>query len=207
MSKLCIQCKQEKPTENFNKWKLGKDGLGSWCKQCLKLERDSKKEHYREYRQEYYLRNKQKICEQTLEWSKKHRDRRNEICKASRLRHIDSARLSARESAKRWGAKNTPYVRENSRKYRARKKGALICDVTPQQWKDKQAEFNNCCAYCKVTFSADNVATQDHIVPLIEGGNHTITNIVPACRSCNSKKQRRPLDVFLVEQKVLNPTT
>ena len=31
----------------------------------------------------------------------------------------------------------------------------------------------------------------DHMIPLSKGGGHTIYNIVPACRSCNRKKNAK----------------
>ena len=33
--------------------------------------------------------------------------------------------------------------------------------------------------------------TMDHITPISKGGAHTASNIVPACQSCNSKKNNR----------------
>lgn len=33
----------------------------------------------------------------------------------------------------------------------------------------------------------------DHVVPVSRGGWHAIGNILPACRSCNAKKQRRTI--------------
>lgn len=35
--------------------------------------------------------------------------------------------------------------------------------------------------------------TRDHIIPLAHGGEDTIENCLPACRSCNSKRQDRAL--------------
>ncbi|MFD4246833.1 HNH endonuclease [Streptomyces sp. NPDC058525] len=43
------------------------------------------------------------------------------------------------------------------------------------------------CTYC----SWENAAAVDHLVPLDEGGRDDITNLVPACRSCNSSKRNR----------------
>ena len=40
------------------------------------------------------------------------------------------------------------------------------------------------CAYCRV-----RVATQmDHVEPIAHGGKHTISNVVPACEPCNTRK-------------------
>lgn len=44
------------------------------------------------------------------------------------------------------------------------------------------------CTYCRATLDADNV-TLDHVTPLTKGGQHDSSNVVPACRSCNSSKQ------------------
>lgn len=34
--------------------------------------------------------------------------------------------------------------------------------------------------------------TKDHSTPLSKGSAHTLTNVVPACQSCNSKKHTGP---------------
>lgn len=49
------------------------------------------------------------------------------------------------------------------------------------------------CAYCG---ESDVVITFDHIVPTSEGGTHTLDNLLPACRSCNSSKGGRSLSDF-----------
>lgn len=48
------------------------------------------------------------------------------------------------------------------------------------------------CMYCG---STENI-TIEHILPLIRGGQHTMDNVGPACRSCNSSKQSQTPEEF-----------
>lgn len=76
--------------------------------------------------------------------------------------------------------------RASNSRHKALKRGAAIADFTHAQWIAMQEHFKHCCAYCGKR--AKGHLTQDHVTPLRKGGNHTLSNIVPACRSCNSKK-------------------
>ena len=53
--------------------------------------------------------------------------------------------------------------------------------------------FSGLCAYCD-----QPATTWDHIIPVSKGGDTRLGNIVPACKSCNSKKKDRPVDVMPV---------
>ncbi len=44
------------------------------------------------------------------------------------------------------------------------------------------------CYYCGRRFKPSEL-TMDHIVPLIRGGKSVKSNLVPACKECNSKKK------------------
>jgi 5-methylcytosine-specific restriction endonuclease McrA len=44
------------------------------------------------------------------------------------------------------------------------------------------------CHFCQQVVEANSL-TMDHLVPLARGGKSTRGNIVPACQSCNKKKQ------------------
>ncbi|MFM9967806.1 MAG: HNH endonuclease [Burkholderiales bacterium] len=46
------------------------------------------------------------------------------------------------------------------------------------------------CAYCGAGFS-DGDLSCDHVLPVSKGGRHLWTNIVAACRACNSRKADR----------------
>lgn len=71
---------------------------------------------------------------------------------------------------------------------RARKHGNTGPLLTRQEWDFIKHMYDNRCVYCG---KKPKILTQDHIVPLVKGGQHIITNVVPACRSCNSKKRDR----------------
>lgn len=70
--------------------------------------------------------------------------------------------------------------------YRALKKNAPINDLSALQWREIQAVCDHRCVYCRKR--AKGHLTQDHIMPLSKGGSHTVSNVVPACQSCNSRK-------------------
>lgn len=78
---------------------------------------------------------------------------------------------------------------ENEKLTQQRRKANLlktkINDFKVSEWMELLAEYNYSCAYCNKHFDK---LTQDHIIPLTRGGNHTKSNIVPACNSCNCRK-------------------
>lgn len=57
-------------------------------------------------------------------------------------------------------------------------------DLTAEQWSDLQRAWAGC-AYCG---SQDSALQKDCILPISRGGRYTLTNVVPACRSCNASK-------------------
>lgn len=57
--------------------------------------------------------------------------------------------------------------------------------------------FKNKCAWCNQDFCDSNKAFFDHFIPISKGGENTVSNLVPSCRSCNSSKRAKdPLDWF-----------
>lgn len=74
-------------------------------------------------------------------------------------------------------------------KRRARKANASVNDFTIAQWHEIIEAYGHRCVYCGRKMQR---LTQDHIVPLAKGGTHTFSNIVPACKSCNSQKHTGP---------------
>lgn len=55
-------------------------------------------------------------------------------------------------------------------------------------WKRKRA--TGVCHHCGETFSPQEL-TMDHLVPIVRGGKSTKGNLVPSCKTCNSKRKHR----------------
>lgn len=75
----------------------------------------------------------------------------------------------------------------HNRQRRIRKLNVLG-NHTFEEWKSLKKQYGYCCPACG-KLEPEIKLTEDHIVPLIKGGNDYIKNIQPLCKSCNSKKQ------------------
>jgi len=50
------------------------------------------------------------------------------------------------------------------------------------------------CWYCGVEMHPFRNYHVDHFIPVIDGGTNDISNLVPSCQSCNSRKHARPAE-------------
>jgi 5-methylcytosine-specific restriction endonuclease McrA len=57
-------------------------------------------------------------------------------------------------------------------------------DLTDEQWAALTLAWSGC-AYCGTN---DPNLQRDCVLPISRGGRYTLTNVVPACRSCNASK-------------------
>jgi 5-methylcytosine-specific restriction endonuclease McrA len=100
-------------------------------------------------------------------------------------------------------AKDEKRLRANQsyRKYYASKAGEDIrqriyarkrnTEPIPGWWRSELLE-NSLCAYC------DNKAeTVDHVIPISRGGRTEEGNLVPSCKSCNSKKKNSDPNLWI----------
>ena len=109
--KTCPRCYQCKPFSAYYKNRSQKDGLGGWCRDCMKayqLERyhddtDTLKDYCRDYRLEKYAENPEYFRARTRQFI------------------ADNP-----EYIKEWKANNRDKTREYSRRYRAKKRAQHI---------------------------------------------------------------------------------
>lgn len=143
---------------------------------------------------------------------KKHRAsyKQSKAGKAAQKRYQQSPKGKAQAARFRQGPKRKAVLmryyhgrgRETLRRYQQTPKGRASLargvhkrrmilqgqsDLTADQWATIKARYQQRCVYC----AKKTDLTMDHIIPLSKGGQHTMENILPACRSCNSRKGNR----------------
>ena len=137
----------------------------------------------KEQRHEYYLRRK------AAEPADRRRQRERE---RTRRRYLsDPAAWLAHQ--KDWRQRNPDKAHAYVRASHSKRRDAANGDsFTTAQWLALLEYHGGRCAYC-----GSNVRIEiDHRVPLIRGGTNTIENILPACRSCNRRKNQKTEEEF-----------
>lgn len=100
-----------------------------------------------------------------------------------------------RNTWKRWYSQN----RKSWASYVTNRRAQRDCRVspserlTPSEWDAILKAWNYKCAYCGEPYYQ---LTQDHVIPFAKGGKHIMSNVVPACLSCNSSKRDMDADEF-----------
>jgi hypothetical protein len=124
----------------------------------------------REYYENYRAVNRQVMCEYSRSY-----------------RELHPAETAAAAAA--WWAANP----DKHREYQDRRRAATLDNpgsvgVSERDWIRLVRRYRYCCAYCG---KRPVKLHRDHVIPLVRGGRHAIGNILPACRSCNSRKCAR----------------
>lgn len=169
--KTCTKCCVEQPLENFHSHKTGKFGRVSHCKSCRK-----------EYQAQHY--------QDALEIN------RNAY---ARKMADPEKRLQERKRMRQWKKTHPENVKESAKKYAERRKQwkqprFQTEPLTDRHWIEILEYHNYRCAYC---FGTADVLEQEHKTPLSRGGNHTASNIVPACGACNRRKGEKTAQEWL----------
>ena len=70
------------------------------------------------------------------------------------------------------------------------------------EWNELKDSYGNVCAFC----GSNAKMTKDHIIPLSKNGTDYIENIQPLCKSCNSKKHNKILNIYENPELLSTPT-
>ena len=128
----------------------------------------------------------------------KHGDKIRSQAKAYRLANPE--KVAAMK--KRWYAENPGATAVASTNNRVRRLYLMAgARIKKSDFEDMKVRFLGLCAYC----GQKKTLGMDHVIPLSRGGPHIIENIMPACRSCNSRKQTKTAAEFMPEKYGMNP--
>lgn len=92
------------------------------------------------------------------------------------------------------------YHRQKSKHYKALRRGNASELISGQSLLQRWRQFDHCCAYCGAAEHRSAELEIEHVVPISKGGPHLLSNIVPACTSCNSSKRRQELETWMRQQ-------
>lgn len=148
-------------------------------------------ERAEEYAVAYREANREAAIERTRAWREQHPDRAREASARYHREQADKVRAQKR----RYRDANRQRIRESNRARKNLKRGAAVAEFTEADWLEICEAFDHRCAYCG---RDDRPLTQDHVIPLSQGGDHAPWNIVPACQPCNSKKGAGPAPPMVV---------
>lgn len=194
-TKVCTDCKIEKPIECFRKWRCR-------CKDCQKIidknYRIEHKDHIKQRQKQYnadnrdHLRNKRKEWVKTSNGKKCLHNRyikRYARCKDKILESNKNWKLNNPEKFKNYITEwlNSPKGKESCARRNYKRRSLIqntINDLTAQEWLEIQVKQNYKCVYCGEV----KPLHRDHIIPISKGGNNTKSNIQGLCQQCNSKK-------------------
>ena len=181
--KKCVQCLQERKLLDFLRDNRTQDGYCKICLFCVAAKQGlSKKEYERRLLAGSIQR------QHGIDLTPKHRQKIREWAK------VNSDKM--REYERRYHKQNPQIAKAANHRRKARKSNTTENIFTEQDRRDLIQEYEGRCAYCstKVIY-----LEMDHIIPLSQGGQHTKSNIVPACFNCNrSKGKKTPEQVGMI---------
>lgn len=132
-------------------------------------------------------RNLDKAREAMRRWRERDRERDRAAKRADYARRS----LAVRAANARY-ARGHPQVARTKRHRRRARLVSAAGSFTAAEWTALVNLYDGRCAYC----GRSGPLEVEHRIPLSRGGRNSIDNILPACRTCNSRKHRLTDDEF-----------
>jgi 5-methylcytosine-specific restriction endonuclease McrA len=176
--KPCTSCGREFSEDNFYavKRKGVFERFMSICKECAKAKqkryREANPEKARDSKNRSVAKRKDYYLKKAYEWRDANRERYLE----NQRRYTREVRVYDKNKCLQWVHKR-----------RDRMRGV----VNPAEWRALVEQYDGKCLCCG---RDDLKMTMDHVIPIIKGGPHLISNIQPLCMPCNRRKGQQVVD-------------
>jgi 5-methylcytosine-specific restriction endonuclease McrA len=171
----------------MGKWR--KKNKEEWSKYNSKWKQENK-DKVKKHNKKYYQENSNKVLELNKQWRKENKEYFLKYMEGYYINNKDGRKECIKKYNKTENGKATKQRATYKRRIKIKN---IINTLNSQEWLDILEAYNYKCAYCDVEFDCENLPTKDHIIPISKGGDNMKENIVPACRSCNSKKNNKIL--------------
>lgn len=169
--KKCCACEQDKDESLFSRNRAAKDGLQSRCKDCQ-----------RKYQQGWVDANRSRVNAYNLARYYDQSPDKRALHNAKSAAWNRENPGKRRDSISRYRINNLRAIADKEERRRAKVSENGIFKVSD---KELRRIIASPCAACGIT---DDICV-DHIIPIAAGGRHSIGNLQPLCRSCNSRKR------------------
>ena len=195
-TKPCSKCNQYLPIDLFKADKRLASGRASICKPCNAAQTlnyaNQDREKVRASSRATYYKNPQKRIDNSSNWAKTHPEQRLIIEANYRANHREETQARSADWNSRNPERRARYKLE--RRARIENNGVyLILD------KELAKLYSSPCFYC----DASERIEADHIIPISKGGQHSVGNLIPACRSCNAEKGQKYLMEYLMYKRLV----
>lgn len=201
-TKRCPKCGETKSIDEFYKNKSRKDGYSVWCKGCDNTNHkkyvQNNKEHMREYERYEYYKHHEDHKRRSREYVKNNKEKVKQIrvkyYQKNREQILARGKLYTQDNKDKISVRNKAYyeshkedfifrARERKKKIRETKDGTITKETLSAMYEIQLHK----CDYCGGNL--DELGKHlDHILPLIKGGIHTLSNVHWVCPKCNLSK-------------------
>ena len=169
--RICTNCNIEYPeSEFYNKQNRCKNCAKAYAKAWAKANPDKVKKSWKKANKKA--------------WQKQKQDQEY-ILKRKLYRQATSATRTAR--AKAWNQANKEKFNFHVTTSKIKQKMSKEAKAYKILDKEIKRLYSSPCFFCGST----EKITMDHIIPISRSGNHSVGNLQPLCKSCNSSKKSR----------------
>ena len=151
-----------------------------------------KAERHRQSTRRWRIANPERAAASEARWRAANPDRHRRFCMANptavaaHRAHFRTAHPDAwRENARR------------QKRVRRARIANVLATLTAAEWNAILEAAGHACIYC----GSQEKITQDHLIPISRGGDHTAENVAPACLPCNQSKGVKAVAEFLAERR------